>query len=71
MSKIIKQIAKKHGVSTKQVEKDMKEAIRIAMLNKNNTAESKAIWDKLSPDGKEPSIDEFIKFCINYQHQAL
>lgn len=63
MSKIVKQIAKKHGVSTKQVEKDMKEAIRAAMLNRNSTPESKALWDKLSPDGKEPSIEQFIKFC--------
>ena len=63
MSKLIKQIAKKHGVSPKQVEKDMKEAIRVAMLNRDRTPESKALWDKLSPDGKEPSIEEFIKFC--------
>lgn len=63
MSKLIKKIAKKHGVSPKQVEKDMKEAIRIAMLNRNSTPESKALWDKLSPDGKEPSIERFITFC--------
>lgn len=63
MSKLIKQIAKKHGVSPKQVEKDMKEAIRIAMLNRNSSPESKALWDKLSPDGKEPSIERFILFC--------
>lgn len=63
MSKIVKQIAKKYGVSTKQVEKDMKEAIHMAMLNRNNTPESKALWDKIAPDGKEPSIERFIAFC--------
>ena len=64
MSKLIKQIAKKHGVSPKQVEKDMKQAIRIAMLNRNQSLESQALWDKLSPDGSEPTVEEFIKFCI-------
>lgn len=65
MSKLIKQIAKNNGVSTKQVKEDMKEAIRIAMLNRNSTPESKALWDKLSPDGKEPSIEKFIRFCVS------
>lgn len=63
MSKLIKQIAKKNGVSAKQVKKDIKEAIHIAMLSRNSTPESKALWDKLSPDGKEPSVEQFIAFC--------
>ena len=63
MSKLVKQIAKKHGVSPQQVKKDLKEAIHVAMLNRNKTPESKALWNKLSPDGKEPSIEQFIKFC--------
>lgn len=63
MSRIIKQIAKKNGVSPNQVKKDMKEAIRMAMLNRNSTPQSKALWDKLSPDGKEPSVEQFIAFC--------
>lgn len=60
----VRQIAEKYGVSPKQVEKDMKEAIHIAILNRNKTLESQALWDKLSPDGSEPTVEDFIKFCI-------
>ena len=63
MSKLIEQIAKKNGVTPKEVECEIKKAIRIAMINRNATPESKAIWEKLSPNGEEPSVEEFIKFC--------
>lgn len=63
MSKLIEQIAKKNGVTPKEVECEIKEAIHIAMQNRNATPESKAIWEKLSPNGEEPSVEDFIKFC--------
>jgi hypothetical protein len=57
--KIIKQIAKKDGATEKQVEKDMKEAISIAMKSPN--PEAQRFWKQVSPNGKEPSVEEFIR----------
>ncbi len=64
MNNTIRQIAKKNGVTPQEVEREIKIAIKAAMENRNSSPESKAIWDKLSPDGKEPTVDEFIEFCI-------
>lgn len=63
MSKLIEQIAIKNGVTPEEVESEIKEAIHAAMTNRNATPESKAIWEKLSPNGEEPSVEDFIKFC--------
>lgn len=63
MSKLIEQIAIKNGVTSEEVECEIKDAIHIAMQNRNATPESKEIWEKLSPNGEEPSVEEFIKFC--------
>ncbi len=60
--RIIRQIAKQHGVTPKEVVADMKEAIRAGMASTEPTAQ--AFWKKLAPDGKEPSIDKFLKFCV-------
>ena len=57
--KIIKQIAKREGVTEKQVEKDMQEAIRFAMASLNPDAQK--FWQQISPDGSEPSVDIFLK----------
>lgn len=57
--KIIKQIAKREGVTEKQVENDMQEAIRLAMTSPNLDAQK--FWKQISPDGSEPSVDTFLK----------
>ena len=57
--KIIKQIAKREGVTEQQVEKDMKKAIRLAMASPNPDAQK--FWKQIAPDGEEPSIDTFLK----------
>lgn len=59
--KIIRQIAKKNGVTPQEVERDMKEAIRAGMASTDPTAQ--ALWKQIAPDGKEPSIETFLKFC--------
>lgn len=61
MEKIIKEIARKHGVSPNQVKLQMQLAIRHAMLNQNTSDYAKNFWKKLSPDGKEPSVEKFCK----------
>ena len=60
---IIRKIAKEHGVSAKQVEADIKEAIRLSMMSESPSA--KIFWNEISPDGKEPSADVFIRLCAN------
>lgn len=63
---IIHQIARDNNVTPKQVEEDIKEAIRATMASDNPQAQ--AIWRQIAPDGKEPSIDTFLKFCANRIH---
>lgn len=61
IKKIIRQIAKQHGVTPQEVERDMKEAIRAGMSSTDPQAQ--ALWKQIAPDGKEPSIETFLKFC--------
>ena len=58
---IIRQIAKENGVTTQEVIRDMQEAIRVGMSSTDPKAI--AFWQQVAPDGKEPSIDRFLKFC--------
>ncbi|MBQ3189606.1 MAG: hypothetical protein IJB60_09305 [Bacteroidaceae bacterium] len=58
--KIIKQIATEHGVTPEQVEADMREAIRAGMASTDPHAQ--ALWKQIAPDGKEPSIEQFLEF---------
>lgn len=59
--KIIRQIAKAHGVTPKQVEEDMKIAIHESRYSSNPIAQE--LWKQLAPDGKDPTIEEFLRFC--------
>lgn len=61
--KIIKQIANKNGVTTSQVRAELREAMKISMASQEPQA--KEFWQQISPDGYEPSVDDFLKFCIN------
>jgi len=58
---IIRQIAKENGVTPEQVETDMMEAIRAGMASTDPHAQE--LWKQIAPDGKEPSLDTFLKFC--------
>ena len=58
VEKIIRQIAKEYGVTPKEVEADMKEAMREAMASPDPKA--RAFWSELAPDEKEPSIEKFL-----------
>ena len=60
---IIRRIAREHNVTPKQVEEDIKEAIRAGMAS--NDPQAQAIWKQIAPDGKEPSIKTFLKFCVD------
>lgn len=58
---IIQKIAESHRVSPEQVEADMKAAIQMAMTSTDPAAQ--ALWKQLAPDGDEPSIEAFLRFC--------
>lgn len=62
-NKIIKQVAREKGITPQKVEEEMKSAIRAAMASKDPHAQ--ALWKQLAPDGKEPTVEQFLKFCVN------
>ena len=64
---IIRQIAKQHGVTPEQVEADMKEAIRVGMASTDPHAQK--LWKQIAPDGKEPSIETFLNYCVGELHK--
>ncbi|MBE6811076.1 MAG: hypothetical protein E7521_08500 [Ruminococcaceae bacterium] len=59
---IIRQIAKEHGVSPEEVKRDMQYAIKEAMKSTDPIA--RAHWAKISPNGKEPTIEQFLTYVI-------
>lgn len=56
---VIKKVAKAHGVSAKEVRKEMLVAIRAGRENPDPKVQ--AMWNRLFPDGKEPTPEEFIR----------
>ena len=59
---IIRQIAREHGVTSDEVKRDMQFAIRKAMQSTDHVAREH--WKKISPDGSEPSIEQFLTYVI-------
>jgi len=53
-----RKIARKHGVSVKEVKQDMQEAINSAYINPNAEAQ------KIPRKGDVPTPDEFISYTI-------
>lgn len=64
---IIRRIARENNTTPKQVEEEMKEAIRAGMAS--NDPQAQALLKQIAPDGKEPSIDTFLKFCADKIHK--
>ncbi len=60
---IIGQIAKENGVTAKEVEDEMKQAIRLGMASADPCVKSQ--WEQIAPDGQEPTLELFIKFCAS------
>ena len=56
---VIKRVAKAHGVSAKEVREEMLVAIRAGRENPDPKVQ--AMWNRLFPDGKEPTPEEFIR----------
>ena len=69
VQRIIKKIAKENNMTLKEVEYEMQFAIREAMATKDPQAQ--ALWKQIAPDGKEPSIEQFLEFCANKINERL
>ena len=61
--KIIKQIAMQNGVTPEFVEEEMRKAMRAGMASTDPHAQE--LWKQIAPDGKEPDLDTFLKFCVD------
>ena len=59
---IIRQIAKKHGITTAEVKREMRLAIQEAM--KSTDPVTREHWNVLSPNGKEPTIEQFLTYMV-------
>ena len=59
---IIEQIARNNKTTPEKVEAEMRKAICAAM--ESDDPKAQALWKLLAPDGKEPSIEQFIQFCV-------
>lgn len=61
--KILESIAAQNGITVKEAEREMVEAIRRAMASSDPRAQ--ALWKQMCPDGKEPDLDTFLTFVAN------
>ena len=69
LKRIIRQIAKEHGVTPAEVRKDMEEAMRASMASSDPVA--MAHWRNISPDGKEPQLEDFIAYIAKTATQTV
>lgn len=59
---VIMHVAKKMNKTPQEVEREMNDAISQAM--KSTDPEAQRIWKQLAPDGKQPSIETVINYCV-------
>lgn len=67
--RVIQAIAMKEGISPKEVESKMMEAIRAGMASTNPRAQ--ALWKQICPDGKEPDLDTFLNFLVGRVNSVM
>lgn len=58
---ILEQIARENHITVAEAERQMAEAIRQAMASSDPMVRQR--WKKIAPDGKTPSVEEFLKYC--------
>lgn len=59
MKNIFKEVARKENVSEEEVKSEISKVIRLAM--QSDKPQARALWNKIAPDGKEPSPEEVIE----------
>lgn len=67
--RILQIIAAEQGISPKEVEHEMLEAIRAGMASPNPHAQ--ALWKQICPDGKEPDMEAFLAFMAQRVYMAM
>lgn len=60
---MLKIIARNHNMTTDEVEREIRIAIREAMKSKDTKAQM--LWKRISPDGKEPSVERFLQCVVD------
>ena len=55
---VIREIAKRHGVSPEEVRAEMEQAIGQAFATQGSKA--RRLWGEIAPDGTQPTPEEFI-----------
>jgi 23S rRNA maturation mini-RNase III len=65
MRKIYRKIAKKHGVTVKEVKRDMQAAIDCAYLKSDKTESEKRIQKRVQAQSEIPTTEEMIGFFAN------
>ena len=60
---IFQLVAKQHGVTPEEVEREIKEAIRIGMTSQDPLVQAR--WKLIAPNGKEPTVDEFLTYLYS------
>lgn len=64
---VIKETAKKHKVSQSSAYREMSLAILAAKSN----PDTREMWNKLFPDDKTPTVEEFISTIANYAKSRM
>ena len=59
---VYRKIARKNGVSVKEVKEEMQKAIDAAWDNPDKTAQNIFLQNQIKPDGSKPTPEEFIRF---------
>lgn len=63
MRKIYRKVAKKHGVSVKEVKEEMQKALDYAYTNTPDDEITEAYQKQVPSKGEIPTPDEFIKYA--------
>lgn len=59
----ITEVARRRNMTPQQVKAEIQLAIREAMSSPDPKVQ--LLWKQIAPDGKEPSAEEFLEFCVN------
>lgn len=65
MRSIYRKVAQKHGVSVKEVKKEMQKALNHAYTNTPNNGVTRACQNQVPSKGEIPIPDEFISYAAN------
>jgi len=65
MRKIYRKVARKHGISVKEVKEEMQKALEYAYTNTPDDGVTGAYQKQVPSKGEIPTPDEFIRYAAN------